>query len=259
MTNLVVFACALQVGWQDFRQFWTWKSWLAGWMLRIATTAIIWVLLGRFMGSYEQMLFLLIGNVALAGPTAVGWTIAASTLDRWDGTYSFLVAAPSGLFPAIAGRTAIWFFNGVATSLATFMILCMTFNVRFPPIHMLYILIYVILFCFSTYCFTLVIGAFVTRAPKLRNIAINVTNTSLMAFCGISVPSVFWPEWIQVIAFGLPLTHGVAALRLLLSNGSSTDIILDTGLELIVAFSWLGASMLIIDRMAEASRTNSFY
>jgi hypothetical protein len=62
-----IFRGGLGVGREDFRAFWTWRTWLFGWLARILTSAAIWVLLGRMTGAPGQAEYLLVGNAAVAG------------------------------------------------------------------------------------------------------------------------------------------------------------------------------------------------
>jgi ABC-2 type transport system permease protein len=77
----------LAVGAADFRDFWSWKSWLFGWMLRILTNALAWVLLGRVLGSDEKQTYLLVGNAVAVGATSALWASNACTWARYDGTH----------------------------------------------------------------------------------------------------------------------------------------------------------------------------
>jgi ABC-2 type transport system permease protein len=75
-----------------------------------------------------------------------------------------------------------------------------------------------------------------------------------MAFCGVSVPVTFWPAWVEVMAHMLPLTHGLEAMRLLLDQAGAVEILKWACLEVLVGAAWLAASLLLIDRMADAGR-----
>jgi ABC-2 type transport system permease protein len=251
-----VFRHGLLVGRQEFAVFWSWKTWLAGWMLRIVTSAAAWVLLGEALGSEEKLRFLLIGNAVIVGAQSAAWTVAASTWDRWDGTYPLLVVAPSGLLPAIMGRTSVWLLNGVATSLLTFGILAAIFRMPLPMPGTLFVPLIVVLICASTYGFALFLGSLVTRAPRWRNVVHNVATIVMTACCGVSVPVTFWPGWIQLVTKVLPVTHGLQSVRLILGNEPGQGVLAGVGFEAAVGLGWLGMSVLILDRMANSGRAD---
>jgi ABC-2 type transport system permease protein len=64
----------------------------------------------------------------------------------------------------------------------------------------------------------------------------------------------YWPDAVQAIANILPLTYGLAAVRLLFDGGSAKEVIEQTGKGLLVASLWFGLAMILIDRMADAGR-----
>lgn len=252
MKSVRIFGHGLRVGIADFRSFWNWRTWTFGWLARILTSAAIWVLMGRLIGSPTQLDFLLVGNAAVAG---VGtFAIAAAAWDRWDGTYPLLVAAPSSLAPAMIGRMSVWIAHWIGSSLATFAMLIVAFGWRPLLSGLVWAPVGVILLSFSTFSLSLFLGAFVGLMPALRNILINILTTTIIAFCGVSVPVNFWPTPVQFIANLLPCTHGVAAIRVMLGDGTAGGIAAELGLELLVGAFWLVLALLAIDRVAERGR-----
>jgi len=220
-----IFRQGLVVGREDFRVFWNWRTWFSAWIMRIGTSAAIWVLLGRMLGSERQAQFLLLGNAVMAGPIAVGMVIPASAWDRWEGTYPLIVVSPSSMVPAHLGRTIIWWLHGVGTSLATFALLGAAFGLALSPRVLLVLPLLIAVVCASAYCFLLALGSLVNRAPPFRNVLQNGTMPLLMAVCGVSVPLEFWSEGVQTLARGLPITHGLLAIRALFAGGTASFVL----------------------------------
>jgi len=249
-----VFRQGLRVGWTDFWLFWTWKSWIASWLLRTVCNAMVWVLLGRLLGDPQTVNYLLIGNAVIAGPSAACWTIASSCWDRWDGTYPLQVIAPSGLSASNAGRSFVWPLNGIVTSWVVFAILGFGFDLAFPPRALLLVPGLVVLICLSAYGYSLFVGGFVALAPRLR-IMINFGTTNvLMALTGVSVPISFWPGWLGALAQVLPVTHGLHGVRLAFANGSLREIAACASQEILVGVIWTTSSLLAVDRLAAIGR-----
>jgi len=249
-----VFRQGLRVGWTDFWLFWTWRSWIAAWLLRTVCSAMVWVLLGRLLGNPQTMSYLLIGNAVIAGPSAACWTIAVSCWDRWDGTYSLQVIAPSGIAASNAGRSFVWPLNGIVTSWVVFAILGVGFDLHFPPRALLLTPGLVILICLSSYSYSLFVGGFVGLAPRLR-LMINFGSTNvLMALAGVSVPVSFWPRWLGALSRVLPVTHGLQAVRLAFADGSLGEIAACASQEILVGLMWLALSIAAVDRLAAIGR-----
>jgi ABC-2 type transport system permease protein len=247
------FAAGLRVGWADFRDFWTLRSWLFGWMLRISTNTFAWVLLGRLLGSPQKQSYLLIGNAVTAGAASALWACNAVTWARFDGVHPLMIASPTSLLPAVLGRSAIWLGNGIATSLTTFLLLTFSFGVQPPTSAWLALPPLIALVCVSSYAFGTFLGALIGRFIQLPNVVLDLGGTLYLALCGVSVPVDFWPAPLPQLAQLLPVTHGLAAIRALFA-GEPT--LVPAALELAVGGGWLLASMLVLDRLAEAGRAD---
>ena len=256
MNTLRVYRQGLIVGYRDFRDFWTLRSWLCGWMLRILTNTMAWVLLGRVVGSEARVSYLLVGNAVATGPAAALWASNATTWARYDGTHPLLVIAPTSLIPAVMGRTSIWLLNGVATSLFTFAVLATVFGYRPLGIGALLIPLVIVVVCTSTFCFALFMGALLSNRSRWRNMALDIGGMILLAFCGVSVPVGYWPEWVQQIVSLLPVTHGLSAARLLLEAGPWALALRALGLELLVGGAWLTIGLLTMDRLFNGGRAD---
>jgi len=250
-----IYRHGLLVGARDFAIFWNWKTWLGGWMMRILTNVFVWVLLGRLLGSPEKLHYLMVGFAATAG---VGtFSVAAASWDRLDGTYPLLVVAPSSIAAALFGRMSIWMFGWVASAVLTFVIVTLAFHWMFSASALAFTFVIIVLLCVTTFFLTVAVGAVASLAPRTRNMCNFFVTLVIMAFCGVSVPVSFWPAWLQFFCHVLPVTHGLEAIRLVLSGGgAATEILRYIGLEVLVGLGWLGLSLLIVDRFAEAGRAD---
>jgi ABC-2 type transport system permease protein len=256
LNALRVFRQGLVVGYCDFCIFWTLKSWLGGWMLRIATNAFAWVLLGRVIGSQARLEYLLVGNAIATGPAAALWASNATTWARYDGTHPLLVIAPTSLIPAVMGRTSIWLVNGLATSTLTFALLALAFGYRPAGDGAWLVPFVVLLVCASTFFFALFMGALLSNRSRWRNMALDIAGMVLLAFCGVAVPVSFWPAWVQAATALLPVTHGLHGARLLLSGGPADEIWRALTLELAVGAGWLVLGLVSMDRLFNGGRAD---
>jgi len=252
---LRIYRHGLLVGARDFAIFWNWKTWCGGWMLRILTNVFVWVLLGRLLGSPEKLHYLIVGFAATAG---VGtFAVAAASWDRLDGTYPLLVVAPGSIAPALFGRMSVWMFGWIASAFVTFFIVTLAFQWTFSASSAAITLAIIVLICVTTFFLTVAVGALASLAPRIRNMCSFLVTLVIMAFCGVSVPVSFWPGWLQVLCNLLPVTHGLGAIRLVLGEaGNGAEILRGVGLEAVVGAGWLGLSLLIVDRFAEAGRAD---
>lgn len=257
MSTLRVLRFGLMQGREDFRVFFAnWRVWFLAWGVRSIFAAAMIALLGKLIGSDERVYYLLVGNAVLVGVHAAGWAIQSSTWDRWDGTYPLLVVSPHGVRPSTVGRSSIWIFSGSITSLTTFAVLALMFGLPLPWPGALIIPLVIIVICASAYAFALAIGAFVIREPRVRNIIHSFVMTILGAFTGANVPILFWPAWVEEMANLLPVTHGLSALRLVLSSGAPSLIVRGLVLEVAVGAAWFLIAWFSMNVMANAGRAD---
>jgi len=255
MSEWRVLRFGLRVGRRDFAAFYSsWPVWFAAWGVRSITAGAMIALLGRLVGSQDYVHYLLIGNSVIVGAHSAGWALQSSTWDRFDGTYPLLVVSPSGLRPSLIGRTSIWVLNGFLTSLTTFAVLAFAFGLPLPFPLALLVPLPLAVMCGSAYAFALSIGSFVVRVPRSRNVVHSFAMTVLAAFTGANVPVVFWPGWVQTLADGMPLTHGLIALRLLLVQGPAITILQELSLEVFVGLVWFAFAAVVMNIMANAGR-----
>lgn len=258
MKVLRVFRHAFHLGSQDVRIMWSsWRVWMLTHVVRVLTTACMWVLLGTMVGSDDQVRYLLIGQIVIVGAQYTGWTVAAFTWDRmFIGTYPMLIAAPSSLVPAMMGRTSVWLLHGIVTSWVTLGVLAPLFGLSASRTGVVGIAAGVVTVCISFYGFAFTMGTLVNWRPRFRNVAHNSASIVIMAISGVVVPVAFWPEWVQTVAGILPVTHGLAAIRLMVDTGWSNEVLRGIGLEVLVGMVWLTLGLLLLDRTVDVARRN---
>jgi len=244
------------VGLGDFGAILDWRFWLVTWGARVASEAVFFSLLGKLIDSPDVLRFLVIGSMVGVGATSAFWASAFFTADRWDGTYPMLVAAPASILPPIVGRTSVWMLNGVASSLLAFLILRYVFDIAFPLSDALIAVPLILLTIASAYSAALLLGGVMAPWPAAQNFIRTNVTTLLMAFSGVTVPISFWPGPLEAVAQVLPLTHGLRAIRTLIDSGATATVLNETGLQLLVGLGWLVASILLMDRIADAGRAN---
>jgi ABC-2 type transport system permease protein len=144
-----------------------------------------------------------------------------------------LSAAPGNLGWVFVGRSLQWPISGSATSVVALFAVAPWFGVRWEPSQVAPVILLVILTAAATYCFGLLLGAFVLAAPGLRNITSNVAYLVMMAICGVVTPVTAWPPVIQAVAHLLPLTYGLEAIRAV-RDGRATGTVLVSALAIVV-------------------------
>ncbi|MEU3027798.1 ABC transporter permease [Streptomyces incarnatus] len=238
----------------DLRATYTWSTWLLGWLVRMLCQVLFFTLAGRTFsgGTHERFLFL--GNsLALCAIEAM-MVVASSAWERRAGTLPLLVAAPADVAWIFVGRSLQWLPSGIGTSLVALLGLGPFFGVHWTPATAAVAALLVASTAVGIYCFGLLLAALVLGASSWRNVASNVAYLSMMAVCGVEVPVDFWPPPVRVVAWAMPLTHGLDALRALVDGGGAATVARAALLCLAVGAAWLVAALLLLRGMAARGR-----
>ena len=234
----------------------TWWSWGFGLVGRLLAQVAFFAMLGRLLGSQEQVEFLLVGNV-VAVAAASGLTVTTATVgERWNGTLPLLVASPSSPLVVLMGRGASFVGNGLVTSLAALLVVAPLFDVtlqwsRYPAVVAVLVLV-----TLTTYMAAAFLAGVILRTPSLQRTVANVGRLVLMAFCGVNVPRPYFPDALQWVSACFPLTHGLDAVRELYGAARPDVVIGYAALEVVVLAGWLTLALLTFRRLADVGRSD---
>jgi ABC-2 type transport system permease protein len=240
--------------WADIRTSYSWTSWSLGWIGRVIAQVIFFALIGVLIDSREAVRFLLVGNAVMIAAIESMTSVQSTTWERRTGTLGLLVAAPGSPLTVFAGRSIGWAGSGLMSAIVGFFTVAAIFRVDLPWPRALLLPVLILSVCVGAYLFGLFLGALVLRAMEARNIVMNTTYLIMMTICGVNVPVDFWPQPIQVLAWILPVTHGLGAVRALLDGGPTSQVALGAGLEVLVGVGWLTLALLSIRRLVERGR-----
>ena len=240
--------------WQDFRREYSLASWLGEWGLRITFQVIFFGLIGKLLGSEEQVHFLLIGNSIMLASMTVMFVVQTTVWERWTGTLPLLIASPASPIIVFLGRSVEWIPDALLSSMIGLFVVGRIFDLALPWPEVLWVVPLILLVTMTTYMMGSFLGSLVLRAMNSRNLVANLAHGIMMAVCGVNVPLTFFPEWIQRAASMLPLTHGLLAIRGVLGDASSSYIWTNIRLELFVGLGWLILAIASFRWLAEGGR-----
>lgn len=254
-TTWRVVAASTRNAWADLAAIYTPLTWTVGWLGRIAAQVIFYALIGELLGSPEQVRYLYIGAAVVATAMETLLVVATTTRERYSGTLPLLVASPSRLWPVFLGRSVQWMPSGIATASVALFVIGPAFGVRFGWANGVAAFAIVVLVALTTYGYALALAALVLRFMRLRNWATNLSYTLMTLVCGVTVPTAFWPLWVQVVAELFPLTHLLDAIRHLEAGDSTTlHILSDVGLGIVTGLGWYVIGALSLERLASNGR-----
>ena len=240
----------------DLSATYTWPTWLFGWLLRMLCQVLFFTLAGRLFAADDHERYLFIGNAVMPCAIEAMMVVASSAWERRAGTLPLLVASPADVAWIFVGRSLQWLPSGMATSLAALFLLGPFFGLHWSVATGVLAVVLVVFAAVTTYCFGLLLSALVLGASSWRNVASNVAYLGMMAICGIEVPVDYWPLAVRVVAWCLPLTHELAALRGALGGAPPGTVALHAVLGLAVGACWLAAALFAFRRIADHGRRN---
>lgn len=252
--QLRVLKHGLIASWTMFSAFQTWKTWTFTWLSRLLIQACFYALIGRMLGSQQQVDYLLIGNVVAIMAIDATVVILLAVGERQSGTLALMVAAPSTHLTVYLGRGLVNLGSGVAASTTAFLVLPPLFGVGlpWPEAGLVPLMIFVV--GLSCYCYGTCVASFVLGFPSARWLALNLSYLVLMTFCGVNVPTSFWPDWLRAVTSVLPMTHGLAAIRAFIAEGPASTVLVQLGLEVCVGAAWITVAAVSFNRMVRRGR-----
>jgi ABC-2 type transport system permease protein len=178
---------------------------------------------GRFSGVRNDEFFV-IGNAvqasALAGIFGMAMTIGG---ERWFQTLSALLATPANRLAIFLGRALPLIVNGFVISAFGFGVGWALLDFELAAGEIPAIALVVVVCSFSCTALGMLTGSIGLRARDVFFLA-NLIALLLLLFCGVNVPLDAMPDWMQTVASGMPLTHGIEAVREIAAGAALSDV-----------------------------------
>lgn len=184
----------------------------------------------------ERLSYYVIGNsVATCAATALFGVGNILRYERSHGTLGLIISSPYNKFLLFTGRAFFYVLDGLFTSSVTLLtgILFFRLDVTKATLGMGVLALFVSVISAST--FGLLLGTLGLRVTDL-NMVMNFASNGFLILCGINFPITELPLPLQYLSAGLPLTHGVAAMRLSFNGEPAKAILYLMGKELLVGF-----------------------
>jgi ABC-2 type transport system permease protein len=182
------------------------------------------------IGRTVELTSVIPGLVAMAVFFGAGAIQSVSLpLERRTGTIKMLLTAPIKISTIILGKILAGFFYGIILSLIYSAIILPFSPLPNLPLYFLGILISSLLFS----AFGLLLSVPFRDIPQAMPPA-TVVRISLVFICGVFIPIETMPIALQTVAYFLPLTYSVDALRLAMNGSLNVHIFfIDLGVQIL--------------------------
>jgi ABC-2 type transport system permease protein len=184
---------------------------------------VFFAYLGRGSG-LESDRFFVIGNAlevtSVAGIFGIGQAMGN---ERWYQTLPVLLCSPASRLALFLGRALPTIANAIFVSAFALATGALVLGVEIPARAITGLALAICACAFSCTALGISFGALGLRG---RNVIVfgNLIGGILLVICGVNVPLHVLPGWVQAIASGLPLTHGIEAGRSAVGGSSVADI-----------------------------------
>lgn len=228
-----------------------WRVSLSTTVPRILLQCTFLTLIGRVVGGAPGERYAFIGCVGFAALTSTLVSICDCTVaDTYYGTYYRMQRGQ--LHPALnyLCRIMPYAVEGTAMSLLALVVVGPVMGLGGLSWQLVpWLPVYLLVVATSTMAGLAVAGV---AAAKNADILLgNLSAYIVLATAGVVVASPHSTRWITYIGDVVPLTHGLAAIRLALNGGSWQANVL---LEAAVGLGWLAVGLLVIVRANAAAR-----
>ena len=254
MTTLRILRYAFLTGLRDYAWIYTWKSWLAGWYVRIVAQVAFFALIGDLLRSEERTEFLLVGNAIVVAASEGIWALNIALWERQAGTLPLLLASPTSPVLVFTSRGSYMVADGLAASLGALFLVGPLFGIAFPWPEVLLVVPLTLLVGATAYCLGTFLAGVIIRWREGNVVVANVGIAAAMTLCGVNVPLSFYPEPLEWASRFVPLTHGLVAIRGVINGESTALIVREAGLELLVGAGWLALAVVTFSRFLDHGR-----
>jgi ABC-2 type transport system permease protein len=241
----------------DFAWFYTWKTWLGGWLVRVLCQVAFYSMISVMVGNTDYVVYVVLGAALMICVAESLMTVASTTWDLNLGTFPLLAASPVIPGCYYFGRSVMWPLSATVTTSIAIFVMSFFFELSWAVAHIPLVVLLVLLTSLATYCMALVIGAVAVLAPGARNVMSAVVTMAITAFCGVVVPVGFWPAAVRWAAQAVPVTHGLDAIRDLESGAGFGTVAQSAGLAGLVGVVWFTIAMIAFRRLFIHSRKGS--
>lgn len=217
------------------------------------TQIVFFAYLGRAAG-VEDDSFYVVGNavVAAAVPCLFGMSDTI-TDERYTQTLSLLVVSPASRITLFLGRAAPVTANGAIVAVFAFAVGSAVLHVTIPWSALPLLLVAILVTSFSCTGLGLVNAALGLRWRETAVLS-NLILYFLLLCAGVNVPLDLLPGWMQTLAQGLPVTHGVEAARGIVAGDPFADVAQLLALELVVGTVYAAAGLFLVRRFELEAR-----
>jgi ABC-2 type transport system permease protein len=184
---------------------------------------IFFLFMAKYLGFLDPQ-YIIIGNMILipANGSMCGLTLSIGDEREW-GTLSYVIGSPASRAIIFLGKSFFYVLDGFLTALIGFGIAALIFHIDFSQIDFGLLLSCVFLIALTSTGMGFIFGS-ISLTTRDGWPILNTFLSLLYILVGVNFPVEALPDFLEPIAYWLPLTRGLQAARLVLA-GSDWDAV----------------------------------
>jgi ABC-2 type transport system permease protein len=185
---------------------------------------LFFTFLGISATGRDSASFYIIGNAiqiaAVSGIYGVTFSIGG---ERWTGTLGYLFGTPANRIFLFLGRAFFHIIDGMLGVAVAFVWGIVLLGLDLSNANLLALALTIVITTISTSGLGLLMGclSLITRNIMFVN---NTVYFLLLVLSGANIPLEVLPEGVRTLSYGLPLTRGIQASRILISGGTLSEV-----------------------------------
>lgn len=178
---------------------------------------LFFIFMGKYVG-FSDPVYIVIGNILLipASSGMGGVTLAISDERQW-GTLSYVLGSPAPRGPVFMGRAFYYILDGFVTALLGFVIAAGIFGLDLSTVNIFLLMACSLLIAVTSCGLGFLFGS-ISLVTRDGWMILNTFLSLLYILVGVNFPVTSLPALLQKLSWGLPLTRGIMAARLVLAG-----------------------------------------
>lgn len=184
---------------------------------------LFFIFMGKYVG-FADPLYIVIGNILLipASSGMGGVTLAIGDERQW-GTLSYVLGSPAPRSPVFMGRAFYYILDGFVTALLGFIIAAGIFSLDLSNVNIILLMVCSLLIAVTSSGLGFLFGS-ISLVTRDGWMILSTFLSFLYILVGVNFPVASLPVMLQKLSWGLPLTRGIMAARLVMEGEGWTAI-----------------------------------
>lgn len=202
----------------------------------------------------EYIEFVLVGNIVFVFSRIIILdTITIFRTERQYNTLALNLVTNTSAVALVIKRAVFPILDASFAMGISLMLVKYIFGVSVNLVNIVPIILIVMILLFSVFSISIVIAS-ISLVFKNVNLFLNLILGIVQVICGINFPIELLPSYIRFLAYNIPITNGLVAMREIISNGDLTENYVFLMREFLIGCVFLILGLILVFIMEKLAR-----